>query len=1108
MPTKTIPPKPPPILYGIADTGATTSIIPTSLAANLNLQTITNTNTSRIIWGNNTTEITNKSTKLGPTTPILSKTAAEALISIGDFANLGYNIHLHADGGYMKHNDNNNTIELSRATRKSLWKINLMDISNIEPINQQNYCFQAKLKPASSSIRNQVIDIHNRMGHPSQESMRKALTGPKPSWTHTNIKPEDVYTTFKTYQCIPCTMAKRNHNSITSTTYTTHHTKENTNTTKTEKHKPGEVISYDPKGKISVESLNKEVWIMSFKDTTTGFMHNIPTRSKDMPTTLAAIDSVIAYYKSFNIKPKILRTDDEPTLTNDTIIRHLAEKHQMSMQHSAPYSHWQNSVERDIQTMIKGVTTLLHSQTWLRKDAWNVALKAWTSTRNRTPNVHTGNNTPHRIITKQTVNISNTFLFAFGEIVTTNIPKETREWSFDIRNDIGIYAGHPDGTVDNNYIYWPLTNKIQERASCSKLMISDIQLLKWYEVKHNMTQQRAPYKLVLDNMIDFYTTVTTTTEQGPTNTTTASLQIPLYNHTPITKLKTKRKPETPSPSNMTTRSKPNTENINSADVTNSTTEQHILYAFKARTHDADTPTTKQALKSEHSAQWKEAIKQEMQMLIAGNSLIPTRKEDLPQIYKKIFTTMQLKRKTKPNGTHDKYKARCCARGDMMNDSNIDTYSPTINNLTHNCIYSIAILDNMYTGTIDTTGAYLYQDYPQDVTPLFVTIDDTISDIINHPRGQHYRVGKYIYGLPDAGKAYYDAYAEHLQEHHYTRSKSDPCLFIKISTTETTYIWTHVDDTFIASNNQIAINDFHIIMQKKFKITIEENVTSYLGINIQQLPNGSVILTQPKLLHTIIKEHQHLLPKKPANNPMKAPTTPTKIDTDKPIDTSIYLHLLGSLMYMIKSRPDINTAVSFASTKSKKPTEADYNALLHIVSYLSNTTTLGVIYKRGPSHTKTKLKLTCYVDASYLIHSDSKSHTGYTMSFGNEGTFYTKSSKQKLMATSSTHAEMRALYTLVQDIIYVITLCKEINREIELPAIVFEDNAPVVQITTTLGSKMKRCKHFLMIIHYVKEQVDNNIIKVLKTEAANNTADLQSKPIYGGDFAHKRKLTLG
>ena len=907
-------------------------------------------------------------------------------------------------------------------------------------------------------------------------------------------------------------MAKRNHNSINPVKYTTHPESENNKDITTENHKPGEIISYDPKGKISVESLNKEIWIMSFKDIATGFMHNIPTRSKDMPTTLAAIDSVIAYYKSNNIKPKILRTDDEPTLTNDTIKLHLAEKHQMTMQHSAPYSHWQNSVERDIQTMIKGVTTLLHSQTWLRKDAWNVALKAWTSTRNRTPNIHTGNSTPHRVITNQTVNLSNTFLFTFGEIVTTNVPKETREWTFDIRNDIGIYAGHPDGTVNNNYIYWPLTNKVQERASCSKLMISDIQLLKWYEVKHNITQQRAPYKLVLDNMIDFYTYATTTTPQEPLNTKTPSLQIPLYNKTPTyqyntTKSTRNRKLKATPPSEMATRSKNREEHINSAEVTNSTTEQQIIQAFKARTHDADTPTLKQALLSDDKEKWTEAIQLEMQTLITGNSLIPTRTEDLPTFYKKIFTTLQLKRKTKPDGSHDKYKARCCARGDMLKDSNVDTFSPTINNLTHNCIYSIAILDNMYTGTIDTTGAYLYQDYPNDATAIYVTIDDTISDIIHQPRGQMYKVGKYIYGLPDAGKAYYEAYTQHLQENNYKRAKSDPCLFIRKTETDITYIWTHVDDTFIASSSQTEITEFHTIMRQKFKITIEDDVTSYLGINIQHLPDGSVKLTQPKLLHTIIKEHQHLLPKKPASNPMKAPTTSTN-NTDRPIDTSTYLHLLGSLMYMIKSRPDINTAVSFASTKSKNPTETDYNALLHIVSYLSNTTTLGVIYKRGTSHIKSKLKLTCYVDASYLIHSDSKSHTGYTMSFGDEGTFYTKSSKQKLMATSSTHAEMRALYTLVQDIIYVITLCKEINREIELPAIVFEDNAPVVQITTTLGSKMKRCKHFLMIIHYVKEQVDNNIIKILKTEAANNTADLQSKPIYGGDFTHKRKLTLG
>jgi hypothetical protein len=70
----------------------------------------------------------------------------------------------------------------------------------------------------------------------------------------------------------------------------------------------------------------------------------------------------------------------------------------------------------------------------------------------------------------------------------------------------------------------------------------------------------------------------------------------------------------------------------------------------------------------------------------------------------------------------------------------------------------------------------------------------------------------------------------------------------------------------------------------------------------------------------------------------------------------------------------------------------------------------------------QFQLKCYVDASsYLIHSDSKSHTGYTLSFGDTGTFFSRSLKQSLVATSSTHAEMKGLYSLVQDIIPLIII---------------------------------------------------------------------------------------
>ena len=90
-----------------------------------------------------------------------------------------------------------------------------------------------------------------------------------------------------------------------------------------------------------------------------------------------------------------------------------------------------------------------------------------------------------------------------------------------------------------------------------------------------------------------------------------------------------------------------------------------------------------------------------------------------------------------------------------------------------------------------------------------------------------------------------------------------------------------------------------------------------------------------------------------------------------------------------------------------------------------------------------------MDASYLAHKDAKSHTGYCMSFGRFGSFYAKSVKEKLLATSSTHAEMRALFTLVLDIIFTVYLCEEIGRPIALPAIVFEDNQPVIDLSKTL-----------------------------------------------------------
>jgi hypothetical protein len=77
--------------------------------------------------------------------------------------------------------------------------------------------------------------------------------------------------------------------------------------------------------------------------------------------------------------------------------------------------------------------------------------------------------------------------------------------------------------------------------------------------------------------------------------------------------------------------------------------------------------------------------------------------------------------------------------------------------------------------------------------------------------------------------------------------------------------------------------------------------------------------------------------------------------------------------------------------------------------------------------------------------------------------------------------MRAIFTLVKDIMNVLSVCLELSINLVMPAIIImEDNSAVITVTSDESAYMKKCKHFLMLInYYVIEQVDLGIIKILK-----------------------------
>jgi hypothetical protein len=506
--------------------------------------------------------------------------------------------------------------------------------------------------------------------------------------------------------------------------------------------------------------------------------------------------------------------------------------------------------------------------------------------------------------------------------------------------------------------------------------------------------------------------------------------------------------------------------------------------------------------------WEDAIKKEMNLIFSGGTLVPEIIDPnwTKDQYLLIRSTMQLKMKLNDDGSILKYKARCCAMGNMLTGSISDTYSPTISGLTLATLLQLAVIDQMHMTTIDTIGAYLYQDYPKDATPLYVTLENEVSDIYGLPRGATYRVCKYLYGLPDSGRAYYEAYSQHLIMNGYDRMASDPCLFVRKTASTRTYVFIHVDDTFVASTNPEELTRFQDVLRQRFEITVNPEVDTYLGVHLEKQDNGNIKLSQPKLLAQIFEEYK---PQEMSNlTRANAPHRPeASQSTDlTPIPQRDYLHLLGALLYLTKSRPDIATAVSFAACHSTSPTKGDFAELLHIVRYLYNTKDYGLILHSGIPNRE--LILTCYVDASYLTHPDSKSQTGYCLSFGTIGTFYSRSIKQPLIATSSTHAEMRALYQATIDIIYLINLCEEIHRPIKLPAIVMEDNQPVIDLSAELSGRTKKCKHFLMLVNFIREQVSQGLIDIHKVDTKDNISDLLSKRQEGRLFILQRDILLG
>ena len=208
------------------------------------------------------------------------------------------------------------------------------------------------------------------------------------------------------------------------------------------------------------------------------------------------------------------------------------------------------------------------------------------------------------------------------------------------------------------------------------------------------------------------------------------------------------------------------------------------------------------------------------------------------------------------------------------------------------------------------------------------------------------------------------------------------------------------------------------------------------------------------------------------------------------------------MFLAKrGRPDVIPAVSYLSTRVNFANENDWNKLMKMLGFLKGTKNDILTLEADDSH-----DLTWFIDASFAIHADKKSHTGAVFTLG-EGTIISESTKQKVNSRSSTESELIAVDDKIGKVMWVKIFLECQNYKIN-SNLIYQDNESTLKLERNgKESCGKRTRHFDIKYFYITNLIERNEVKVRYCSTDAMIGDYMSKPIVGTKFKKFRKVIL-
>ncbi|GJR95427.1 retrovirus-related pol polyprotein from transposon TNT 1-94 [Tanacetum coccineum] len=312
----------------------------------------------------------------------------------------------------------------------------------------------------------------------------------------------------------------------------------------------------------------------------------------------------------------------------------------------------------------------------------------------------------------------------------------------------------------------------------------------------------------------------------------------------------------------------------------------------------------------------------------------------------------------------KNKARLVAKG-YRQEEGIDfeeSFAPVARIEAIRIFIANAATKNMIIYQMDVKTAFLNGDLQEEV---FVSQPEGFEDQENPTHV--YRLKKALYGLKQAPRAWYDTLSKFLLANNFFKGAVDPTLFTRKSGKHILLVQIYVDDIIFASTDHNACNIFSKEMSSKFQMSMMGQMSFFLGLQVSQSPGGIFINQAKYALETLKKYGMDL--SDPVDTPM---VDRLKLDEDLmgiPVDQTRFRGMVGSLMYLTASRPDLVFAVCMCARYQAKPTKKHFEAIKRVFRYLKGTINMGLWYPKDNA-----MSLTAYADADHAGCQDSRRST--------------------------------------------------------------------------------------------------------------------------------------